>query len=273
VNKIDELKLTSLAMAKAKELGADLTGIASVDKLKESPSHTLAPQISPVDVGQGKNSSNPGVVTWPEDGKSVIMIAVSHPKKKPELDWWHGKYMPPGNKIIRQVIKGLKEWIEANYSDVTAHHMPYQVEKGGIFLKDAAVLAGFGCIGQNNLLLTPEFGPQVRLGALIINKELVCTGPISFDPCTGCEGYCLKKCPQEAFDKVIYSKEKFHQDVLPAIDGSYDRYKCNEQMLDDENTAEKKEKVLYEEKGEMVRLVKYCRNCELICPLGNQPVN
>ena len=273
MNKNDELKLTSLALAKAKELGADLTGIASVDELKESPSHTLAPQIAPVDVGQGKNSSKPGVVTWPKEGKSVIVIGVSHPKRKPELDWWHGKYMPPGNKRIRQIIKGLKEWIEANHTDVKAQHMPYQVEKGGIYLKDAAVLAGLGCIGQNNLLLTPEFGPRVRLGTLIINKELVCTGPISFDPCTGCEGYCLKLCPQEAFAKAIYSKDEFHQDILPAIDGSYDRYKCNEQMLDDQNTAEKKDKVLYKEKGEMVRLIKYCRHCELLCPLGNEPVS
>jgi epoxyqueuosine reductase len=37
--------------------------------------------------------------------------------------------------------------------------LPYKVEEGGMFLKDAATLAGLGIIGKNNLLITPEFEP------------------------------------------------------------------------------------------------------------------
>jgi epoxyqueuosine reductase len=40
-------------------------------------------------------------------------------------------------------------------------HRPlqYKVEEAGMFLKDAATLAGLGIIGKNNLLITPEFEP------------------------------------------------------------------------------------------------------------------
>jgi len=50
-------------------------------------------------------------------------------------------------------------------------------------LKDAAVLAGLGCIGKNNLLLTPEYGSRVRLRAFTIDLVLPSTGPLPFDPC------------------------------------------------------------------------------------------
>jgi len=35
---------------------------------------------------------------------------------------------------------------------------------GDVSLRHAAVAAGLGVVGRNNLLVTPEFGPRVRLG-------------------------------------------------------------------------------------------------------------
>lgn len=36
---------------------------------------------------------------------------------------------------------------------------------------------------MNNLVITPEFGPRTRLGALFLEVELEPTGPIDFNPC------------------------------------------------------------------------------------------
>jgi len=72
--------------------------------------------------------------------------------------------------------------------------LPYHIENGGIYLKDAAVLAGLGTIGRNNLLITPEFGPRVRLRALLAGVDLPPTGPAGFDPCEGCPAPCLTDC-------------------------------------------------------------------------------
>lgn len=52
---------------------------------------------------------------------------------------------------------------------------------------------------------------------------------------------------------------------MPGRDGVYDRTVCNLQMEIDEDTAVEQE---VEEFKEPVRVIKYCRNCELSCPVG-----
>ena len=42
----------------------------------------------------------------------------------------------------------------------------------GVFAKDAAALAGLGTIGENNLLVTEEYGPRVRLRIVVTDAEL-----------------------------------------------------------------------------------------------------
>jgi epoxyqueuosine reductase len=60
--------------------------------------------------------------------------------------------------------------------------------------RHAAVAAGLGEIGLNNLLLTPRYGPRVRLGTMITATELapdpLCDGPICLGE-EGC-GRCLE---------------------------------------------------------------------------------
>jgi hypothetical protein len=58
--------------------------------------------------------------------------------------------------------------------------LPYRVEHGGTLFKDAAALAGLGTIGKNNLVITPEYGPHVRLKAMFLDVDLEPTGPIGF---------------------------------------------------------------------------------------------
>lgn len=127
--------------------------------------------------------------------------------------------------------------------------LPYHIEKGGIFLKDAAVLGGLGTIGVNNLLITPEFGPRVRLRALLLDLELVPTGPIEFSPCQSCNMPCRQACPQNAFSE-----------------GFYRRTLCMKQMEKDETN-----KIILGEnvnKDQSTVYIRYCRACELACPVG-----
>ena len=86
------------------------------------------------------------------------------------------------------------------------HLLPYHVGKGGIFLKDAAVLSGLSIIGMNNLLITPEFGPRVRLRALCLDVEVEPTGPVDFAPCETCDMPCRQACPEESFKNGAYKR-------------------------------------------------------------------
>ena len=267
MNYKEKLKCASGIMNKAKELGASLVGICSVEELKAAPSFSIASKIPQADVGRVESDRglDHGEVSWPEDAKSVIVIAYVHPENEPHLDWRLGSVNPPGNKVLIRINKDLSQWIESQY-DIKTYPLHYYIEKGGIFLKDAAVLAGLGCIGKNNMLITPEYGPRVRLRAMLVTEILPVTGPRKFNPCDLCQAPCLSVCDKKAFSEVIYTKEEMGQSHLPGLIGNYSRPKCNKQMLEDKKNA-----VMETVPGiseEPISIIKYCRNCEVSCPVG-----
>lgn len=205
----------------------------------------------------------------------MLVIAVEHPADRPEMDWWFGRSDPPGNRILADTIQRLCDWIPEAFG-IRTFHLPYHVERGGIYLKDAAVVAGLGCMGRNNLLVTPEYGPRVRLRALTLDVSLPSTGPqsstgpLGFDPCEGCDAPCLRACPRGAFDRRVYDPANVGPNSgpgqLPGRTGHFSRAACNTQMEADIENA-------VEQPGgggdDCMKVVKYCRACELSCPVGS----
>lgn len=273
-------------------LGAAMAGVVNIESLKSSSSHRIYPKIGKnlkVDWQDLKDDIQPARVDWPEDAVSAVVIGVLHNADKPELDWWDGKGTP-GNRILMRINKRLSEWIETKFH-IKTYKLPYFVEKGGIFLKDAAVMAGLGCIGKNNLVITPGHGPRTRFRALLLDRMAEATGPLEFNPCKECEQPCRKACPVKAFQKTIYSADVLGQNLLPGVNGTYDRVTCNMKMeadiekavmtipMGDEGHRDVRQAIDKFEEGPMVTLtddrkpyycVKYCRACELVCPVGDQ---
>lgn len=219
-------------LEQSRKLGATLAGVASVAALRQSPSH------------QAEDHQN-----WPEEARAAVVLALTHPAAAPELDWWDGRAGgSPGNRRLMGVGRKLSQWIQRELR-CRVRALPYGIEKGGKFLKDAAVLAGMGVIGRNNLLITPSHGPRLRLRALLLDIDLGAASPIAFDPCAGCDAPCLRACPQNAFRS-----------------GRYHRPLCRRQMAQDEKGANRMVDI-----GLMVvrdRRVRYCRACELACPVA-----
>ena len=252
---------------KAKEMGAAAAGIASVESLKQSPSHKILDKKTGLEI--------PGFsgIRWPAGARSALVIAVSHPEHRPELDWWDVK-SAPGNRVLIRINRELSAWIGETFG-IQTHPLLYAVENGGTFLKDAAVLAGLGCFGKNNLLVTPEFGPRVRLRAMLLESQLTPTGPIPFDPCDGCEEFCRAACPQNAFDRTALSSAEAGMDTLPGRDGKFSRARCEIQMEKDidDSKADRVEMAQFEADLEEVHhtaiRIKYCRRCEFACPVGS----
>ncbi|MFO8166051.1 MAG: epoxyqueuosine reductase [Thermodesulfobacteriota bacterium] len=262
--------ITSEIIDQATEFGASLAGIADVEAVKNSPSHLIYGKLDAyktvgnIDI----NEISPGEVVWPENAKSVIVIAVVHSKEEPELDWWMDGYTggTHGNRMLMSINDKLSQWMKKE-KGIQCTKLPYHIEHGGIFLKDAAVLAGLGCIGKNNMVVTPDYGPRVRLRAMFTDAGLEATGPVDFDPCESCNMPCRRVCPQEAFQKTIYPEEKPGMTRLPARAGAYSRYLCNMQM---ERDYKNSELIMIEGHHKRGGLVKYCRRCELACPVGEK---
>jgi len=212
---------------KARELGAVAAGIASVELLMQSPSHQILAKFGTKIDGEYAydEEHDRRQVDWPVEARSVVVIAVSHPRDEPELDWSCATGQTPGNRLLVQVAQQLSDWIRES-PDVRARPMPYHVEEGGVYVKDAAVLAGLGCIGRSNIVVSPEHGPRIRLRVLLLDAELTPTGPIAFDPCRGCGKPCRTACPQQAFATAVLSSAEAGIDELPGRDGSYSRARC-----------------------------------------------
>ena len=64
-------------------------------------------------------------------------------------------------------------------------------------LREAAVRAGLGTRGLNGLVVTREFGPRVRFGAVFVKPELPCDKPLSDYYCASCS-ICISRCPTGA---------------------------------------------------------------------------
>ena len=235
---LSESEFAAAVVEKAKSLGASVAGVADVEPLKESPSHRIYPKIGMDPKVRWQDAPEEALhheVEWPADAVSAVVIGVEHPAGRPELDWYDGKGTP-GNRILIRIVRELSAWLEETFS-VKSYRPPYVIESTGIFLKYSAVLAGLGCVGRNNLVITPEYGPRVRWRALLLDRAAKATGPLDYDPCDGCPQPCRKACPVKAFDHAAYSSSELGQSLLPGIDGTYDRVTCNTQLARDADEA------------------------------------
>jgi epoxyqueuosine reductase len=189
-------ELTAVVVEKALSLGASVAGVAAVGPLKASPSHSIHPQIGMDPEVHWQDAPDEALhheVAWPSDAVSAVVIGVEHPVDRPELDWYDGKGTP-GNRILIRVATEISEWLEEALS-IRSHRPPYFIESTGIFLKDSAVLAGLGCIGKNNLVITPEYGPRIRWRALLLDRTAQATGPVAYDPSPAAPGRAAKPVP------------------------------------------------------------------------------
>ena len=262
-------RLSRQIIEQSKAFGADLAGIANVADIKRSPSHRVSQKMPAFD-GVGTLSvegRKRGIVQWPEGARSAIVVAIAHPPESPELDWWVSGAAPgntAGNRLLMSVVEKLADYLEQAL-DIRSFMLPYHIEHGAVYMKDSAVLAGLGCIGKNNLLITPPYGPRQRLRAMLIETDLPSTGPTDFDPCLDCPMPCRKTCPQQAFSNRMYAVEEYGMDELPGRSGVYNRFQCNRQMDIDIANAEA---IGFEGQTAMGKRVKYCRKCEMACPAG-----
>ena len=248
----------------ALDRGATLAGIASRRALQMSASHLIYPIIGEYagagTIHGGDVRSRHPLFSWSKSIKSALVIGLAHPEKNPELDWWDGKGTP-GNRRLIEMLNATQLEIE-RILRVKTHRLPYFIEKGGIFLKDAAVLAGLGTIGMNNMVVTPTYGPRIRFRALFLDADIEPAEPQVFSPCSNCSRPCRSVCPEKAMDQLVPVYESIPSSVSkPAGDGAYNRELCNVRMEKDVAAGK------HNSAGHPT-LIKFCRLCEFACPVG-----
>jgi len=230
---------TADIIEKTRSFSGVTAGIVELREVLKGPSY------------QGSSVKN--VITSPSNdtdtgARWVLVLGLYHPSTTPELDWWQ-EGNTPGNRRLMEITALMEQWLDETL-DLRAQSLPYDVKKGSLFQKDAAVLSGIGIVGRNNLLLHPDWGPRIRFRSMLVSGDLVPTPPLEdFDPCATCSRPCQNACPQEAFARGIYIRDRCRRqmeaDVARAVPGPHP-----------------------DETGGAAQIVKYCRECELTCPIG-----
>ena len=182
---------------KAKELGADLVGIADGQSMDANPPDP-------------ENPKRPSDITE-YDGDRVIVLGKRLLAGTTRLARWDERHKYYNDELtitaLEEIALELVLWLEDRgypalivppthvdpwrYRDDSNEHL------GPILSLDhAAVEAGLGTLGLNLQLLTPEFGPRLMLSAVLSSvpvepdrrmEKALCLGP-------SC-GRCLKACP------------------------------------------------------------------------------
>lgn len=132
--------------------------------------------------------------------------------------------------------------------------------------RQAAIAAGLGIKGVNNLLVTPEYGPYVRLSSMLTTAEFESTKKnVPDDLCSKCMK-CVKACPVDALDPDHGARFRLDQ---PKCKTNYIRpylYPTAAQTLKSLLTT-----VGYGTTGIQYLLEGYffsCAECQRVCPSG-----
>lgn len=219
-------------------LGADIFGVSSIDSLNGAPlGHR------PIDVLP--------------DAKSIIILGMKMLDAQTDILPTDGNYFLVSPR--QDMFKGHSTFISqeldrigyaiARYLEKKGFKAYHQLaSKGGtdrrylmglLSLKHMAVQAGLGVFGRNSLLITPQYGPRVRLTAIITNKEMQPDTPMHQNSCQDCKSPCISLCPVNALEE-------------PCKNSSYkiNKFACSQYL----NTRPT------------------CSICLKVCPIGNQRI-
>lgn len=174
-----------------KEQGADLVGIAKADSFETTPTRRgprfIMPQAQSIIVVAQRMLI--GCLESPSDMVTTVQgIAL--------YDELHMLALKTA-RFLEQ--RGDRAAIVPGYSPVEMR-LDTKGLSGEVSLRHAAVAAGLGELGRNNLLLTPEFGPRVRLCGVVTTAELAPDVPSSKNSCDDCES-CVSACPADALSE------------------------------------------------------------------------
>ncbi len=201
--------LTEGVRETAKAAGADLVGIADIERFADLPAEhnplSIFPEARSVIV-VGKRITR-GALRGVEEGTQFS-----------NYDLYAGNWL---NQFLSAAVFDVSAFLENNrWEAVPLMNLPTEIPAMGISVRpgqpepnvlvdceDAAVRAGLGEIGLCRMLLTPEYGPRQRVEAILTDAVLE-PDPMLTEPiCDDCAA-CVEACPLGAIsvrEKTTYS--------------------------------------------------------------------
>lgn len=200
------------------DLGADLCGIASIDRFDEAPEGFHPRDVLP-------------------SCKSVVVFA-----KKFPVGTLHCKTTVPYT-IARNMLSDMLDKMSVQFCIDMEQYGVVAVPTGTIShnqdddktgrwrsivsAKHCAVAAGLGRIGKNTLVTTPEYGNMVWLNAVLTDAPLAADRVLTGDPCpSGCT-FCIDNCPAKALGNPEMKQRACHSYAFHVDEGEEFTFKCH----------------------------------------------
>lgn len=261
--------------AKARELGADLVGIADGKAMNANPPDPSDPK-RPSDITD-------------LDGDRVIVLAKRLSSGVTRIQAWGDRHKYYNDELALTMLEEtsleLVYWLEdQGYPAIIVpptHVDPWRYQDDPkqhqttlLSLPHAAVEAGLGTLGLNLQLLTPEFGPRVILTAVMCSAPVVADTAMTETLCKGPQcGRCLQACPADAVghwqrdwpacdefrSPYGFAKLTGHLDKIVNAAGP----QLRKDLLRSETTFNLWQSIL---RGSGV--ITGCRRCADVCPVG-----
>lgn len=190
-------------------LGADLCGVASVDRFSDAPKG-----FHPTDVLPGCRSVLSFACRFPA---GTLKCTSPHP------------YTLARNVMTDKMNRiAVEACVELEKRGVCAIPIPTNDSipdpntgrwRSIVSQKHAAQAAGLGTIGRHSLLITPQYGSIVWLGCVLTELEIE-PDPLLPNICSGC-GLCVGACPVGALEREEMNQAACWDYAFGDIDGAW----------------------------------------------------
>ncbi|MDR0311786.1 MAG: epoxyqueuosine reductase [Acidobacteriota bacterium] len=199
------------------DLGADLCGIASIDRFDDAPE------------GFHPRDALPSC-------KSVVVFA-----KKMPIGVLHSP-ITVSYTIARNMLAHELDVMSVRFCGMMEQYgiiaVPtgtlgptFQDPKTGryrniVSAKHSAVAAGLGWIGKNTLLITPEYGNMVWLNAILTDISLEPDAMLPASPCKDACSLCIDICPVGALGNPEMNQNACYAHAFRNIEGQEWTFSC-----------------------------------------------
>jgi len=198
--------------------GSALCGIASVDRFAGAPQG-----FHPADIFPRVRSVAVVAIRFPE-GPFHAHTLVPYTAANDAL-------MVEMTRMLCRIALDLEKNSTVEAVPVPGEPYEYWDEKkqegrGILSLKHAGHLAGLGALGRNTLLVNPQFGNRIVLGALLLDAALESDRIIEDGPCKADCRLCMDACPVNAIAEVSVNQKRCRRNSGRITPKGYSLYTC-----------------------------------------------
>lgn len=200
-------------------LGADVCGFGGIERFAEAPEN-----FRPTDLYA--------------DCKSVIAVGVALPKGLLRVDsrLLYGHFNADVIHKLDEIVFGVAKTIEKECGGICVpipSDAPYEyweeetmTGKGLLSMKHVAVACGIGQIGKSSLLLNPEYGNRLSLGAILTNVVFE-SDPFCKNICIPNCTKCINTCPASAIQDQSVIQKACRLNTYGNTARGFDTVDCN----------------------------------------------